>query len=98
MFLEVEVAAQGRREWVQREPAPGTPRTCSTWIEQPSPCQPLPQGATWMETPSPRIATSRQFPPASEEKMHASILAMGRATPRNKIDQATYTDWYFNIT
>ncbi|MCO5570937.1 hypothetical protein L7F22_024667 [Adiantum nelumboides] len=23
---------------------------------------------------------------------------MGRATPPNKIDQATYTDWYFNVT
>eukprot|EP00249_Psilotum_nudum_P007996 c20967_g1_i2 orf=549-1874(-) len=96
MFLELEVAAQGRREWVQQEPVPGTPRTCSTWIEQPSPRLPLPQGPTWVEPPSPRIGASHQFPPP--EKVHASILAMGRATPSNKIDQATYADWYFNIT
>lgn len=98
MFLEVEIAAQGRREWVQTAPAPGTPRTCTTWVEQPSPRAPLPAAPTWVESPSPRLGGPGVFPPVPVEKPCASILAMGRATPPNKIDQPTYTDWYFNIT
>lgn len=99
MFLEVEVAAQGRREWVQAESAPGTPRTCTTWVEQPSPRGvPLPAAPTWVEMPSPRLTEppSRTF--ESAPKPRASILAMGRSTPPHQIDQATYTDWYFNVT
>ncbi|KAH7280191.1 hypothetical protein KP509_37G055400 [Ceratopteris richardii] len=104
MFLEVEVAAQGRREWVPAESVPGTPRpSCPTWIEQPSPRVPLPQAPTWVEPPSPRLTPRSSaghppnvFPPP--EKARACVLAMGRATPPNKIDQSTYTDWYFNIT
>lgn len=103
MFLEVEVAAQGRREWVPAEAVPGTPTSCPTWIEQPSPRVPIPSGPTWVEPPSPRLTGSSSsirgpnvFPPP--EKPRACVLAMGRATPPNKIDQATYTDWYFNIT
>lgn len=103
MFLEVEVAAQGRREWVQADPAPaGTSRTSSIWVEQPSPRgASLPSAApTWVEIPSPRLSgppTSRLFDNIVS-KPRASILAMGRATPPHQIDQATYTDWYFNIT
>ncbi|KAI5058743.1 hypothetical protein GOP47_0026913, partial [Adiantum capillus-veneris] len=93
----------GRREWVPAESVPGTPRpSCPTWIEQPSPRVPIPDGPTWVEPPSPRLTPRSTahppnvFPPP--EKARASILAMGRATPPNKIDQATYTDWYFNVT
>lgn len=104
MFLEVEVAAQGRREWVPVEEAPGTPRpSCPTWIEQPSPrVSSLPQGPTWVEPPSPRLTSASSsrppnvFPPL--EKPRACVLAMGRATPPNRIVQSTYTDWYFDIT
>ncbi|MCO5591506.1 hypothetical protein L7F22_045490 [Adiantum nelumboides] len=103
MFLEVEVAAQGRREWVPAETVPGTPRpSCPTWIEQPSPRQPLPEGPTWVEPPSPRLSTAETSRPLNEfpppEKAHACVLAMGRATPPNKIVQSTYTDWYFDVT
>lgn len=105
MFLEVEVAAQGRREWVSAETVPGTPQpSCPTWIEQPSPRLPLPQGPTWVEPHSPRLTPAagsshrppNVFPPS--EKPRACVLAMGRATPPNRIDQATYPDWYFNVT
>ena len=117
MFLEVEVAAQGRREWVPAEEVPGTPRpSCPTWIEQPSPrpAAPLPEGPTWVEPPSPRLTAAsgllsqassaqasterrlNEFPP--RPKPRAAVLAMGRATPPNKITQSTYTDWYFKVT
>lgn len=37
-------------------------------------------------------------PIAYLEKPRAAILALGRATPPNRILQSTYPDWYFNIT
>eukprot|EP00250_Pteridium_aquilinum_P009529 c18729_g1_i1 orf=2-301(-) len=100
MFLEVEIAAQGRREWVPAESVPGTPPpSCPTWVEQPSPRLPLPQGPTWVEPHSPRLTPRSAQPPLNvyppPEKARACVLAMGRATPPNQIDQATYTDWYF---
>lgn len=110
MFVEVEVESQGRREWVAAEEAVrGTPPpTCPTWIEQPS--APIltstsPDGGpTWVEPPSPNLSSlssatnnNGHVAPASE-KPRACILAMGRATPPNRITQSTYTDWYFNVT
>ncbi|KAH7427844.1 hypothetical protein KP509_10G063200 [Ceratopteris richardii] len=105
MFLEVEVAAQGLKEWVPSESVPGTPTpSCETWIEQLSPRLSLPQAPTWVEPPSPRLTprsssagyTTNASPPV--KKSPACILAMGCANPPNKFDQATYADWYFNVT
>ncbi|KAI5079311.1 hypothetical protein GOP47_0004790 [Adiantum capillus-veneris] len=56
---------------------------------------------TWVEPPpsssSDAHGNGHVFLPAPE-KPCACILAMGRATPPNRITQSTYTDWYFNVT
>ena len=78
MFLEIEVLAQGRREWV--EPPSAT------------------EDIHALNNSSSNGSGSGSGSSSGYAKAQAAILAMGRATPPNQIDQTTYTDWYFDIT
>ena len=78
MFLEIEVLAQGRREWV--EPPSAT------------------EDIHALNNSSSNGSGSGSGSSSGYAKAQAAILAMGRATPPNKITQSTYTDWYFKVT
>ncbi|MCO5561616.1 hypothetical protein L7F22_015237 [Adiantum nelumboides] len=94
MFLEVEVAP-GQERRAQES----TPRLPAAHIgpirvdpEPPSSHLDLPSAAANISWSHIHVSC----PPP--EKPRACILAMGRATPLNRIVQSTYTDWYFNVT